>query len=72
MPATTADPGRDIVDAIRYLAHNGNVWRALPADFRPGKPSTTTTPGADGTVNRIHNTLREQVRTVEGRQPTPT
>jgi Putative transposase of IS4/5 family (DUF4096) len=24
---------RDIVDAIRYLTHNGAVWRALPADF---------------------------------------
>jgi transposase len=26
---------RDIVDAIRYLTHNGSVWRALPADFQP-------------------------------------
>jgi transposase len=25
----------DIVDAIRYLAHNGCVWRALPADVPP-------------------------------------
>ena len=24
---------RDIVDAIRYLTHNGTVWRALPAEF---------------------------------------
>jgi len=28
---------RDIVDAIRYLTHNGGVWRALPADFPPWK-----------------------------------
>jgi transposase len=28
-------PRRDIVDAIRYLAHNGCVWRALPVDFPP-------------------------------------
>ena len=26
---------RDIVDAIRYLTHNGCVWRALPVDFPP-------------------------------------
>ena len=26
---------RDIVDAIRYLTHNGPVWRAPPADFPP-------------------------------------
>jgi putative transposase len=24
---------RDIVDAIRYVAHNSCVWRGLPADL---------------------------------------
>jgi putative transposase len=28
-------PRREIVDAIRYVAHNGGVRRALPADFPP-------------------------------------
>lgn len=65
---------RDIVDAIRYVAHNGGVWRALPGDFPPWK----TVYGyharwtRDGTVGRIHNALREQVRTSEGRAPQPT
>ena len=26
---------RAVVDAIRYVIHNGCVWRALPADFPP-------------------------------------
>jgi transposase len=24
---------RDVVDGIRYLTHNGPVWRVLPADL---------------------------------------
>jgi transposase len=64
---------RDIVDAIRYVTHNGGVWRALPADFPPWKTvhDYHTRWASDGTVNRIHNALREQVRTAEGRNPDP-
>jgi transposase len=65
---------RDIVDAIRYLAHNGCVWRALPGDFPPWQTvyDYHARWTRDGTVARIHDTLREQVRLVEGRQATPT
>ncbi len=65
---------RDIVDAIRYLAHNGNMWRALPGDFAPWQTvyDYHARWTADGTVAPIHDRLREQVRTVEGRAPTPT
>jgi transposase len=66
-------PRRQLVDAIRYLVHNGCVWRALPTDF----PPWPTVYGhfarwaADGTLGRVHDTLRQQVRQAHGRQPTP-
>jgi putative transposase len=66
-------PRRDIIDAIRYVTHNGGVWRALPADFPPWKTvhDYHRRWAADGTVNRIHNALREQARAAEGRDPDP-
>jgi putative transposase len=66
-------PRRDIVDAIRYVAHNGGVWRALPADFPPWKTVYDYHRRwvADGTVNRIHNALRERVRAGQGRPAQP-
>ena len=62
---------RDIVDAIRYLTHNGPVLRALPADFPPagtvywwaGKWQ------ADGSTERMHDDLRERVRLASGASP---
>jgi transposase len=65
---------RDVVDAIRYLTHNGPVWRALPGDFPPtgtvywwaGKWQ------ADGSTERMHDDLRERVRVAAGRKPRPT
>jgi putative transposase len=64
---------RDIVNAIRYLTHNGPVWRALPVDFPPagtvyywaGKWE------ADGSTMRMHDDLRERVRSAAGRNPGP-
>ena len=57
-------PRRDIVDAIRYLDRTDCQWDALPADFPHPKLvyhyfKTWT---ADGTLTRMHNYLREQVR----------
>jgi putative transposase len=65
---------RDIVDAIRYLDHNSCVWRALPVDFPPW-PTVYhyfRTWTRDGTLTRLHDGLREQVRLAEGRNATPT
>jgi putative transposase len=65
---------RDIVDAIRYLTHNSCVWRALPVDFPPWKTvyDYHARWAADGTVTRLHDALREQVRLAEGRTAEPT
>jgi transposase len=65
---------RDLVDAIRYLTHNGPVWRALPAGFPPagtvywraGKWQ------ADGPAERMHDDLRDRVRAAAGRTAAPT
>jgi putative transposase len=68
-------PRRDVVDAIRYLDRTGCQWDALPADFPHHKLvyhyfKTWT---RDGTVSRIHDSLRAQVREqVEGRDRQPT
>ena len=86
---------REIVDAIRYLAHNGCVWRALSSDIvdairyldRTGCPVGRAarrfppklvyhyfkTWTADGTLTRMRDHLREQVRQqVEIRAAQPT
>jgi transposase len=63
-----------VVDAIRYLDRTGCQWDALPADFPHHKLvyhyfKTWT---RDGTLNRMHDNLREQVRErveVRNRQP---
>ncbi len=67
-------PRRDVVDAIRYLDRTGCQWDALPADFPHHKlvyhyfKRWTR----DGTLNRMHNHLREQVREqVEDRNRQP-
>jgi len=66
-------PRRDIVDAIRYIDHNGPVWRALPVDFPPWSLVNHYFKKwkDDGTLNRMHNGLRDQVRVMEGRDVDP-
>src|SRR6266540_2151434 len=68
-----AHPRREVVDAIRYLVHNGCVWRALPADFPPWRTvyGFFARWAADGTLDHVHDTLRDQVRVDAGRQPQP-
>ena len=68
-------PRRDIVDAIRYLDRTGCQWNALPADYPHHKLvyHYFTTWTRDGTLNHLHNSLREQVREqIEHRNRQPT
>ena len=65
---------RDIVDAIRYLTHNGPVWRALPADFPPAGTVYWWADKwqADGSAERMHDDLRARIRLAAGRTAAPT
>jgi transposase len=67
-------PRRDIVDAIRYLDRTSCQWRALPADFPPWDTvyHYFRTWTRDGTLTRMHDGLRGQLRQVLGRHPDPT
>jgi putative transposase len=67
-------PARRIIEAILYLDRTGCAWRYLPADFPPWQ----TVYGYfaawrdDGTLARLHDELRAQVRAAAGRTPQPT
>jgi transposase len=65
---------RDVVNGIRYLTHNGPVWRALPADFPPAWTVYYWAAKwqASGATEAMHGQLRERVRQVAGRSAAPT
>ena len=67
-------PRRDIVDAIRYVDRTSCQWRALPADFPPWDTvyHYFRAWNRDGTLTRMHDGLRIQLRQVLGRNPDPT
>jgi putative transposase len=64
---------RDVLDAIFYLARTDCQWRYLPRDFPPR--STVWRYFDDwrhnGTLEKVHDRLRELVRRSEGKRPTP-
>ena len=64
---------REIWNAIFYQARTGCAWRYLPHDFPPwGDVWDHFCRWRDnGTIELVHNTLREQLRVAEGREPTP-
>jgi len=67
-------PLRRIIEAILYLDRAGCAWRYLPSDY----PPWGTVYGYfaawrdDGTLARLHDALRAQVRAAAGRDAEPT
>ena len=65
---------RVIVNAILYVNRTGCAWRYLPSDFPPWR----TVYGYfkrwrdDGTLQQLHDQLRDQARIAAGRDPRPT
>jgi transposase len=55
---------RAVVDVIRYVTHNGCVWRALPADFPPWRTvyGIYQRWNATGATLALHDALRGQAR----------
>jgi transposase len=61
------------VDAIFYVVRTGCAWRQLPKDFPPWQTVYWyfVRWHDEGTVTRVHDALRAQVRRAEGRSEEP-
>ncbi|MFF8022729.1 IS5 family transposase [Streptomyces sp. NPDC007896] len=66
-------PRRRIVDAIFYVVRTGCAWRQLPRDFPPWQTVYWyfVRWHDEGTVIRVHDALRDQVRRAAGRCEEP-
>src|SRR5688572_20924670 len=64
---------RELLNAIFYVLRGGCAWRLLPHDFLPWQTAYHyfRVWRMDGTWERIHATLRERLRRLSGREPTP-
>src|SRR5271154_267812 len=64
---------RQILNAIFYRLRSGCSWRMLPKDFPPFQTVYEYYRNwrRDGTIEKIHNALRDKVRQQDGRDPQP-
>jgi putative transposase len=64
---------REVVNGILYLNRTGCAWRMLPHDLPPWGTVHYYYRRfrMDGTWQKIHDHLREQVRTAAGKESTP-
>jgi transposase len=65
---------RTIVETILYVADNATKWRGLPKGFPPRSTvyDYYAQWRADGTWQRVHDALRDQVREALGKAAGPT
>jgi transposase len=66
-------PRREIVNALLYITRTGCQWRMLPHDFPPWAAVYWyfRTWKKDGTLDRLMDTLRGDLRQAEGKQRQP-
>jgi transposase len=64
---------REIVNALRYVLRSGGAWRLMPHDLPPWETvyAYFRRWEEDGTWETIATTLRQKVRTAQGRDPEP-
>lgn len=66
-------PLREIVNALFYILRTGCAWRSIPRDLPPKDAvySYFRRWKKDGRFERVHDTLREEVRLASGREASP-
>ncbi len=64
---------REIMNALFYQTRGGASWRLLPHDFPPWESvyGFFYRWSRNGTLERVHDSLRERTRVEAGREPTP-
>ncbi len=66
-------PLREIVNALLYVLRGGISWRAMPHDLPPWESvyDHYRRWKRNGTLESVHDALRQQVRSASGREATP-
>jgi len=64
-------PRREIVNAILYIVRTGCAWRLLPKEYPPWQTVFWYFQRwqRDGTIDRVHDALRDRLRDEAGRDP---
>src|SRR5918999_5781562 len=66
-------PIREVINGIQYVLRGGCTWRLMPHDLPHWQTAYQTFRAwrQDGTWVRLHDQLRDEVRTRMGRSPQP-